>query len=295
MNGRAYDYQLGRFLSVDPIIQFPTNSQSLNPYSYILNNPLAGTDPTGYQSCTNPETLGQCDFKEVGSRISKTAEIVPDGKGGVEFAGKNTVGGKIVMGPGSSLGVSLERPGSGSVGQGTKPSGSSVGAVTDAKPTAAPIHGNAQASQNTPTHASTSQRVANELAAKSTTKSVHLNQSLRKITRNPKAPNIRPDVCCINTNGTIDMVEVRSTGQTTAELESKLTTARGAMPQSGRNIVIEPDPVRAAPGGLRGPVGPAAGALGIIGFIQIIFHEYVNQVERERARSTGTCEPPDCV
>ncbi len=48
MNGRAYDYNLGRFLSVDPVIQFPTNSQSLNPYSYIMNNPLSGTDPTGY-------------------------------------------------------------------------------------------------------------------------------------------------------------------------------------------------------------------------------------------------------
>jgi RHS repeat-associated protein len=48
MNGRIYDYQLGRFMGVDPFIQFPTNSQSLNPYSYVLNNPLAGTDPTGY-------------------------------------------------------------------------------------------------------------------------------------------------------------------------------------------------------------------------------------------------------
>ncbi len=53
MNGRVYDYQLGRFLSVDPFIQFPLNSQSMNPYSYILNNPLAGKDPTGY--------LGVCD------------------------------------------------------------------------------------------------------------------------------------------------------------------------------------------------------------------------------------------
>jgi hypothetical protein len=51
MNGRVYDYALGRFLGVDPFIQFPGNSQSLNPYSYILNNPLAGTDPTGYAVC----------------------------------------------------------------------------------------------------------------------------------------------------------------------------------------------------------------------------------------------------
>ncbi len=42
MNGRAYDPQLGRFLSVDPIIARPENAQSLNPYSYIFNNPLIG-------------------------------------------------------------------------------------------------------------------------------------------------------------------------------------------------------------------------------------------------------------
>ncbi|WP_287480853.1 RHS repeat-associated core domain-containing protein [Shewanella sp.] len=48
MNGRIYDYNLGRFMSVDPFIQSPTSTQSVNPYSYIMNNPLAGTDPTGY-------------------------------------------------------------------------------------------------------------------------------------------------------------------------------------------------------------------------------------------------------
>lgn len=48
MNGRIYDYQIGRFLSVDPFIQEPGNSQSMNPYSYIMNNPLSGSDPSGY-------------------------------------------------------------------------------------------------------------------------------------------------------------------------------------------------------------------------------------------------------
>jgi len=48
MNGRVYDYNVGRFMSVDPFIQEPGNSQSINPYSYIMNNPLSGTDPTGY-------------------------------------------------------------------------------------------------------------------------------------------------------------------------------------------------------------------------------------------------------
>ncbi len=33
MNGRVYDYNLGRFLSVDLFIQDPGNSQSMNPYT----------------------------------------------------------------------------------------------------------------------------------------------------------------------------------------------------------------------------------------------------------------------
>ncbi len=48
MNGRMYDPHLGRFLSADPIIQEPSNTQSLNRYSYCLNDPLALTDPSGF-------------------------------------------------------------------------------------------------------------------------------------------------------------------------------------------------------------------------------------------------------
>ena len=51
MNGRLFDYQLGRFLGVDPVVQFPSDSQSLNPYSYLRNNPFAGKDPSGYFEC----------------------------------------------------------------------------------------------------------------------------------------------------------------------------------------------------------------------------------------------------
>jgi len=48
MNGRIYDPKLGRFLQADPIVQAPKNSQNLNRYSYVLNNPLSYTDPTGF-------------------------------------------------------------------------------------------------------------------------------------------------------------------------------------------------------------------------------------------------------
>jgi RHS repeat-associated protein len=47
MNGRMYDFNIGRFLSVDPFLQFPENSQSANPYSYILNNPMSVVDRRG--------------------------------------------------------------------------------------------------------------------------------------------------------------------------------------------------------------------------------------------------------
>jgi len=48
MNGRIYDSKLGRFLQADPNVQAPDNSQNLNRYSYVLNNPLSYTDPSGY-------------------------------------------------------------------------------------------------------------------------------------------------------------------------------------------------------------------------------------------------------
>ena len=48
MNGRIYDPYLGRFLQADPFVQEPRNGQSLNRYSYALNNPLSYTDPSGF-------------------------------------------------------------------------------------------------------------------------------------------------------------------------------------------------------------------------------------------------------
>lgn len=47
MNARLYDPMVARFLSPDPVVQAPDNTQSLNRYSYCLNNPLKYVDPTG--------------------------------------------------------------------------------------------------------------------------------------------------------------------------------------------------------------------------------------------------------
>ncbi|MFN8914026.1 MAG: RHS repeat domain-containing protein, partial [Betaproteobacteria bacterium] len=47
MNGRIDDPLLGRFLSPDPHIQDEGLLQNYNRYSYVLNNPLRYTDPSG--------------------------------------------------------------------------------------------------------------------------------------------------------------------------------------------------------------------------------------------------------
>lgn len=48
MGGRVYDPRIGRFLSADPLVQAPNNTQSFNRYSYVINNPMNYVDPSGY-------------------------------------------------------------------------------------------------------------------------------------------------------------------------------------------------------------------------------------------------------
>ena len=45
---RSYDPQLGRFLQPDPVVPAPADPQALNRYSYVRNNPLKYTDPSGH-------------------------------------------------------------------------------------------------------------------------------------------------------------------------------------------------------------------------------------------------------
>jgi RHS repeat-associated protein len=49
MKGRIFDPKLGRFLTTDPIVSNLYFGQSLNAYSYVLNNPLSYVDPSGFE------------------------------------------------------------------------------------------------------------------------------------------------------------------------------------------------------------------------------------------------------
>jgi RHS repeat-associated protein len=48
MNARIYDPVLGRFLSADGVLPDAEDMQAFNRYSYVYNNPLKFTDPTGH-------------------------------------------------------------------------------------------------------------------------------------------------------------------------------------------------------------------------------------------------------
>jgi RHS repeat-associated protein len=69
MNGRVQDAVTGRFLSADPHIPDSGNAQSYNRYSYVNNNPLPQTDPTGFDNgpgcnqCVQPiNTFGDVNY-----------------------------------------------------------------------------------------------------------------------------------------------------------------------------------------------------------------------------------------
>ena len=89
MNGRVYDPLVARFLSADPFVQDPSNGQSHNRYSYVLNNPTNLTDPTGFKSmacgigCVTiyqaPADTGSSSTKGKGAKNGGAAESESEG------------------------------------------------------------------------------------------------------------------------------------------------------------------------------------------------------------------------
>ncbi|MFC1953475.1 RHS repeat-associated core domain-containing protein, partial [Chloroflexota bacterium] len=70
-NARYYDPEIGRFISPDTIIPNPANPQSFNRYSYVLNNPLRYTDPTGHWPSRE-------DVMNTGKKVLGALEVAKD-------------------------------------------------------------------------------------------------------------------------------------------------------------------------------------------------------------------------
>ncbi len=84
-NARFYSPTLGRFLSADTTMSGISNPQNLNRFSYVANNPLRYTDPTGHMACIDFDENGQC--------IRDPDWSPADGSGGSTGGGSNDGGG----------------------------------------------------------------------------------------------------------------------------------------------------------------------------------------------------------
>ena len=57
MGARWYDPRIGRWISADPLVPEPGNPQDWNRYSYVANNPVRSTDPSGHFIFTRPSWM----------------------------------------------------------------------------------------------------------------------------------------------------------------------------------------------------------------------------------------------
>jgi RHS repeat-associated protein len=62
MNGRMYDPLLGRMLSPDNNVSAPDFTESYNKYSYVMNNPMKYTDPSGMKNTIGGGSLAGGDL-----------------------------------------------------------------------------------------------------------------------------------------------------------------------------------------------------------------------------------------
>ncbi|WP_373998294.1 FG-GAP-like repeat-containing protein [Bdellovibrio bacteriovorus] len=95
MNGRIFDPQIGRFFSPDPYVSDPRSLQAYNRFSYVNNNPLNMTDPSGFFSLGSALGIGHIpivdDVLEGASDfIDHTAENIKSAYGDAsEFINSN--------------------------------------------------------------------------------------------------------------------------------------------------------------------------------------------------------------
>jgi RHS repeat-associated protein len=84
-NARLYDPFIGRFISPDTIVPEPFNPQSLNRYSYVLNNPLIYTDPSGNfeNYCNDPRV--PCDEYDLPGINATSSRFPPMPPGALDY------------------------------------------------------------------------------------------------------------------------------------------------------------------------------------------------------------------
>jgi hypothetical protein len=106
MNARYYDAEIGRFITRDPKRGHATLPQTLNPYSYAVNNPVNMSDPTGEDS------FGICATANAGiagfASCAACASVTWDKEKGVQFGYTRSLGGGGTTGLATGVGLGLQ-------------------------------------------------------------------------------------------------------------------------------------------------------------------------------------------
>ena len=134
LNGRVEDAITGRFLSPDPTIPNPGDTQSFNRYSYVNNRPLTMVDPSGFtpeKGACNPYCPGDYDWAGAASGTNGGSAF-GDASGDDGFddvfgaSAADLITGAWGFSPGSSLGSDSGHSSSGP-GVGNDPGASASG------------------------------------------------------------------------------------------------------------------------------------------------------------------------
>ncbi|HMS23086.1 MAG TPA: RHS repeat-associated core domain-containing protein, partial [Candidatus Levybacteria bacterium] len=98
-NARYYSSDMRRFTQPDDIIQDVYNPQSLNRYSYVLNNPLKYTDPSGH--IIEDACIVECSLMYI-TALTSSPDFQTDmqllAKDGADFQDDHSLGNGIAFG-----------------------------------------------------------------------------------------------------------------------------------------------------------------------------------------------------
>ncbi|MBN2746842.1 MAG: hypothetical protein JXR34_08955, partial [Bacteroidales bacterium] len=91
-----YDPVIARFFSPDPFVQAPDFSQNFNRYSYVMNNPLVYTDPSGELAWFVPIIIGAAVFGTGNLVAHAVRGDVNNFVDGVQYFGQGALAGAVL-------------------------------------------------------------------------------------------------------------------------------------------------------------------------------------------------------
>jgi RHS repeat-associated protein len=268
-NFRYYDPQLGRFIQADDIIPDFANPQSYNRYSYVLNNPLRYSDPSGHGGLENilnfaggtasgianiwhpmptqfrpeippPSTPAEGYGRQFGENFAVGVSVLEVFGGGIVAGGGGLATTTGILAPGgvpvAALGGAVAVHGGIGINNWIDTNMKKDGGGPARKPvdSSRPQHG-------TQSHDARARDIVNEWQKLADTKEARFNQELVG-PDGERLSSLRPDAQRIRTDGKIDIREVQSPGQSERLMNDKIATYKSILGDRAGSVGWERTP-----------------------------------------------------